>query len=78
MATLRCTHAFTTEIDGVPRVVTGGQLVDSDDPVVAGREHLFEAVDTYMARRKSVEEATAAPGEVRTVSTKRGKRSKAE
>lgn len=73
MATLRCKEPFAVFIDGVPHVVGAGQLVDSDDPVVQGREAMFEQVDTYMTRHRPVEQATAAPGEARTV-TKRGAR----
>lgn len=72
MATLRCKDAFATHVNGIPRVVAAGQLVDSDDPAVKGREQFFEPVDTYMSRRSGVhqvEHATAAPGEVRMVST---------
>ena len=48
-------------------MVTGGQLVDSADPIVKGRERFFEPVDDYMAKRSAnVEEATAAPGERRS------------
>lgn len=64
MAILRCTESFAGDDN---RVVTAGSLVDADDPVVKGREHLFEPVETFMARRAGVEQATAAPGEVRTV-----------
>lgn len=62
MAILRCTESFAA--DG--RVFTLGQLVDSAEPVVKGREHLFEPVDVYVSRRSS-ETATAAPDEARTV-----------
>lgn len=69
MATLRCKDSFAAFVKGVPRVVSGGQLVDSSDPVVKGREKYFEAVDAFMERRRpQVEQATAEPGEVRQVS----------
>jgi hypothetical protein len=53
-----------------------GQLFDSKDPVVKGREHLFDPVEESAkqaaAKRKTtarktpaVEQATAAPGEKR-------------
>lgn len=67
MAILRCTESFTADVDGVPRVVGSGDLLDSSDPVVAGRESLFEPLESFMDRRPGVEQATAAPGEVRTV-----------
>lgn len=73
MATLRCKEPFSADIKGVPRVVPAGQLVDSSDPIVKGREHLFESVDAHMASRDTapdtmaaVETATAAPGEKRS------------
>lgn len=68
MAILRCKEAFSIDIDGIPHVFAGGQLVDSSHAVVKGREHLFEPVDTYMSR-STVEQATAEPGQARTVST---------
>lgn len=39
------------------RSIAAGGIYMSDDPVVKGREHLFEAVEP--------ERATAAPGELR-------------
>lgn len=39
-----------------------GDIVDSKDTIVKGREHLFAPV--------GVEQATAAPGELRNVTTK--------
>lgn len=66
MATLRVKEPFAVDVKGAPRVLTAGQLVDSADPVVKGREHLFETLDTYMDR-KAPEQATAAPGERRSV-----------
>lgn len=68
MEILRCKEPFAADIDGVPRVITAGQLLDSSDPVIKGRERFFEAVDAHMARRsREVEQATAAPGEKRSV-----------
>lgn len=65
MAILRCIEPFAGDDN---RVVSAGSLVDSDDPIVKGREHLFEPVETYMSRRAgTTEQATAAPGEVRNV-----------
>lgn len=67
MATLRCKEPFAANVAGVPRVVSGGQLVDSADPIVKGREQFFEQVDDFMAKRSTeVEQATAAPGEKRS------------
>lgn len=68
MAIKRCKASFSVSVRGVPRVVTVGSLVDADDPVVRGREHLFEDVETHMSdRAPQTEEATAAPGERRSL-----------
>ena len=48
------------------RLYPVGFDVASDDPVVAGREHLFVAVD----RAVPVEAASAVPGEKRSVAKK--------
>lgn len=40
-------------------VVKGGQVLPAGHPFVAGREHLFEPVDT------GIEQATRTPGEMR-------------
>lgn len=74
MAVLRCTAAYAVMVNGVPRVVAHDELVDSNDPIVKGREQHFETVDQHMQRRRRdrtdtapVEQATAAPGEKRSV-----------
>lgn len=68
MATLRCKESFAADVNGVQRVVTAGQLLDSADPIVKGRDSLFEPVETYIQRNTPpVEQATAAPGEKRAV-----------
>ena len=68
----RCVAAFAASVDGVPRMYTVGMLVDASDPVIKGREGLFEDVDTHMADKAArqaprVEQATAEPGEKRSV-----------
>jgi hypothetical protein len=75
MAILRVRESFFCNRDGLPRVYSAGELVDSGDVVVKGREHLFEAVEATAERTTppAVEQATAAPGEKRHVSTRRGK-----
>lgn len=66
MATLRCREPFAADVNGVPRVITAGQLLDSADPIVRGRSHLFEAIDEFMGRRTAaVEDASAEPGQRR-------------
>jgi len=64
----RATQPFTAYVDGMPRVVRAGDLVEDNDPVLQGRAHLFENVETHVAQnqpRPPVESATAAPGEQR-------------
>lgn len=71
MAIKRCKSSFAVHVGGSPRVVVAGTLVDADDPIVRGHEALFEDVETYMSdkadRAARVEQATAAPGERRSV-----------
>lgn len=73
MAIKRCVAAFAASMDGVPRMYTVGLLVDDKDPIIKGREHLFEDVETHVAEKAArqaprVEQATAGPGEKRSVS----------
>lgn len=66
--TKRCKAAFAANAGGVPRVLRPGTLVPDDDPVIKGREHLFEDVEAYMDRRApQVEDATAEPGTRRSL-----------
>ena len=77
MSTLRVTQAFAILSDPSGRVYTPGTLVDDSDPVVKGRAHFFEPVETGVAdplalakrnrRARRTETASAAPGEVRGV-----------
>lgn len=71
--------AFTDK-NGVPRSIVPGDLMTAGDPNLKGREHLFERVEVAAARATNVvEDASAAPGELRSVSTtKRGRGRKAE
>ncbi len=70
--TKRCTKPFATITNGVPRVVTAGDIVADDDPVVTGRESSFEDVEAAVARSvaQQVEQATAVPGQRRKLSRK--------
>lgn len=77
MSVLRAREAFAcADAQGTPRVVRPGDLFDSDDALVVGREGLFEPVEVATQRAESVvagtgvESATAAPGERRSVSTR--------
>lgn len=51
---------------GQIRAFRKGQVVRSDDPVVKGRERFFEPAEDKLGI-VPVEQATAAPGEVRDV-----------
>lgn len=73
----RCREPFATEVDGITRVVSAGELVSTDDPVYsrATRGH-FEDVAVHVGQRAgrraaaagaAVEQATADPGEARTL-----------
>lgn len=83
MTVLRAREAFAcSDAQGTPRVVRPGDLFDSTDPLVTGRQNLFEPVEVATQRSEavvaggsSVESATAAPGEKRSVSTGRGRKS---
>lgn len=69
MSIKRCKESFSVWVDGAPRVVTAGQLIDENDPLYSTHAHLFEAVETYVSDRRpaGVEDASAAPGALRTV-----------
>lgn len=60
-------QAFATNVNGETIVIQPGQVVDAGDPILKGREELFEEfvpkVRQYKGQR--VEQATAAPGEKR-------------
>jgi hypothetical protein len=68
---LRVTKAFSVLSDPNGHVYTPGELVASDHPHVKGREDHFETVEAHVsARSAGVEQATAAPGERRSVTKK--------
>lgn len=68
MGTLRCKEAFAvTDSDGAALVFAPGDLVDSKNKWVKGRENHFEKVEAAAERQSRVEQATAAPGEQRSV-----------
>ncbi|MEU7400715.1 hypothetical protein [Streptomyces sp. NPDC044948] len=66
MAIKRCKSSFATSVRGVPRVMKVGTLVNDDDPVLEGRAHLFEDVESAV-REAPVEDASAAPGRRRSL-----------
>jgi len=68
MPILRVKESFSVLNDPTCRVYAAGDLVDSNDPVVRGREAHFETVEAVAAKRAGiVEQATAAPGERRSL-----------
>lgn len=69
---LRATEAFSVDDRGVVRIFTPGTLVHEKDPVVKGREHLFEKVEVAIRRAAEIEQTTAAPGQRRRLSKGRG------
>jgi hypothetical protein len=65
----RCKTSFAVSVAGVPRVMKAGALIQDDDPIIKGREHLFEDVDTFVQKQRTrAEAATAEPGERRSLS----------
>ncbi|MGE4428907.1 MAG: hypothetical protein AB7G37_20830, partial [Solirubrobacteraceae bacterium] len=68
MAHLKCIETFADMSGPAPRIVALGEIVDSKDPVVKGREALFTAVrPSRPVTSQRIEQATAAPGELREV-----------
>lgn len=68
MATLRVREAFAVPQGGISRVMRPGDLVRDDDPIVKGREGLFEPIESAVSRNEvRVEQATGAPGEKRSI-----------
>ncbi len=62
MATVRAKESFTA--DG--RIIAAGLFYDDADPIVKGREALFEPIEVVR-----VEQATAAPGEKRSTKVRK-------
>lgn len=70
MAVLRVKAPFAIQdAAGAVQMYPAGRLVDEKDPVVKGREALFEAVEATAARQAGTEVASAEPGAKRTRST---------
>ena len=67
---LRVTKAFSVLSDPNGHVYTPGELVDSSHPHVKGREGCFETVEAHVSARSGVEQATAEPGEKRSLAKK--------
>lgn len=67
MAIKRCRESFAYFAGGAPHVIHAGELFNDDDPVVTKHPTSFEDVDAHVSNRAAVEQATAAPGEKRSV-----------
>lgn len=67
-------ESFGCEVDGRPVLVSKGDTVREGHPVLKGRESLF----VVQSVRFDVEQATAAPGERRSVSVPRAGKPKGE
>lgn len=77
MSVLRVTESFAAFTQGFPEVYNTGRLINSDDPVVKGRESHFEPVEVAASRAAGIETATAAPAEKRTRTAPRVPRKRA-
>lgn len=75
MAIKRCKEPFALTVDGVIRVISAGAIVSTEDPAYTKSTAAhFEDVDVYVAdqttkrqQASGVEQATAVPGEKRSV-----------
>lgn len=68
----RCTESFTIWRDGAPVGFTVGQLVDDKHPILKSHKHLFGELEASSGHAppstlRPVEQATADPGQVRTL-----------
>jgi hypothetical protein len=64
----RCKQPFSTSVSGRKRIVSAGELVSDSDPVLKGRQHLFEPVEEHV---QSKEEAAPKPAVSRRSPVKR-------
>lgn len=73
MSVLRVREPFSCDIAGVQRVYRQGDLVSSTDPVATPKRvaMFMEPVEEAARRSVSVEQATAAPNERRTITTRK-------
>jgi hypothetical protein len=73
MPVLRVREPFACDVGGVQRVYRQGDLLSSDDPVATlQRVSMFlEPVEEAARRSVTVEQATAAPNERRTLTRKK-------
>lgn len=61
----RCIAPFSVFRGGIPVVFGGQDEVLEDDPILQTHAHHFEPAADRVTRRLPVEQATAAPGELR-------------
>lgn len=66
---LRCVEPFAVFHGSVPSVYGAGAEVLDDDPILKTHRAHFEPAEARVLKRTRVEQATAAPGELRRVST---------
>ena len=62
----RCVEPFATFRDGIPEVYGATAEVLEGDPILKSHRAHFEPVSDRVLRRARVEQATAAPGELRS------------
>lgn len=60
---VRAIEAFMTDVNGMPVVVSPDDVMEDSEPIVRRYAHLFRPVSP--TRGLAVEQATAAPGELR-------------
>lgn len=65
----RCTNPFAVVRAGVPEVYGADAEVLDDDPILKTHRDHFEPAAARALRRSRVEQATAAPNELRRVTT---------
>lgn len=80
MKILRVRDSFMYYGGGDPRMFAAGDLIDASDPVVKGREALFQDVEDFVQQKtdrpqiglrgRVIERASAEPGEKRAFSPK--------
>lgn len=66
----RCTSPFAVYRGRVPVVYSADDEVLDDDPILATHSHLFERANERALKRARFEQATAAPNELRHVTTR--------
>jgi hypothetical protein len=75
MSIFRVREPFSCSVGGVERVYCAGDLLSSTDPVATPKRvaMFLEPVEEAALRTATVEQATAAPGERRSITTRKAK-----